>query len=35
VPRVVTAMARDEVHGVSVAPHHHERARVLLYATEG
>jgi AraC-like DNA-binding protein/mannose-6-phosphate isomerase-like protein (cupin superfamily) len=34
VPRVVTAMARDEVHGVSVAPHHHERAQ-LLYATEG
>lgn len=34
VPRVVTAMARDEVHGVSVAPHSHERAQ-LLYATEG
>jgi AraC-like DNA-binding protein/mannose-6-phosphate isomerase-like protein (cupin superfamily) len=34
VPRVVTAMARDEAHGVSVAPHHHERAQ-LLYATEG
>ncbi len=34
VPRVVTAMARDEVHGVSVVPHSHERAQ-LLYATEG
>ena len=34
VPRVVTAMARDEAHGVSVAPHSHERAQ-LLYATEG
>ncbi|MYM24619.1 helix-turn-helix domain-containing protein [Duganella sp. FT135W] len=34
VPRVVTAMARDEAHGASVAPHHHERAQ-LLYATEG
>ncbi|MYM90324.1 helix-turn-helix domain-containing protein [Rugamonas sp. FT82W] len=34
VPRVVTAMARDEVHGVSVRPHSHERAQ-LLYATEG
>ncbi|MYM66619.1 helix-turn-helix domain-containing protein [Pseudoduganella sp. FT55W] len=34
VPRIVTAMARDELHGVSVAPHHHERAQ-LLYATEG
>ncbi|WP_332855893.1 AraC family transcriptional regulator [Duganella sp. S19_KUP01_CR8] len=34
VPRVVTAMARDEVHGVSVTPHSHERAQ-LLYATEG
>ena len=34
VPRVVTAMARDEEHGVSVAPHNHERAQ-LLYATAG
>lgn len=34
VPRVVTAMARDEVHGVSVAPHSHERAQ-LLCATAG
>ena len=34
VPRVVTAMARDEEHGVSVAPHSHERAQ-LLYATAG
>ncbi|MBV6324972.1 AraC family transcriptional regulator [Duganella violaceipulchra] len=34
VPRVVTAMARDAVHGVSAPPHSHERAQ-LLYATEG
>jgi AraC-like DNA-binding protein/mannose-6-phosphate isomerase-like protein (cupin superfamily) len=34
VPRVVTALARDEVHGVTVVPHSHERAQ-LLYATEG
>jgi AraC-like DNA-binding protein len=34
VPRVVTAMARDEKHGVTVRPHSHERAQ-LLYATAG
>jgi AraC-like DNA-binding protein len=34
VPRVVTAMARDEKHGVTVKPHSHERAQ-LLYATAG
>jgi len=34
VPRVVTAMARDEQHGVTVKPHSHERAQ-LLYATAG
>ncbi|WP_444844806.1 AraC family transcriptional regulator [Duganella caerulea] len=34
VPRVVTAMARDAVHGESARPHSHERAQ-LLYATEG
>jgi AraC-like DNA-binding protein/mannose-6-phosphate isomerase-like protein (cupin superfamily) len=34
VPRVVTAMARDEEHGVSGTPHSHERAQ-LLYATQG
>ncbi|SHN04180.1 AraC-type DNA-binding protein [Duganella sacchari] len=34
VPRVVTAMARDEEHGVTGTPHSHERAQ-LLYATQG
>ncbi|MRW84240.1 helix-turn-helix domain-containing protein [Pseudoduganella sp. FT26W] len=34
VPRTVTAMARDEEHGVSGTPHSHERAQ-LLYATQG
>lgn len=34
VPRVVTAMARDALHGFSAQPHSHERAQ-LLYATEG
>jgi AraC-like DNA-binding protein/mannose-6-phosphate isomerase-like protein (cupin superfamily) len=34
VPRVVTAIARDEEHGVSGTPHSHERAQ-LLYASHG
>jgi AraC-like DNA-binding protein/mannose-6-phosphate isomerase-like protein (cupin superfamily) len=34
VPRVVTAISRDEQHGVSGTPHSHERAQ-LLYATHG
>ncbi|MYM37457.1 helix-turn-helix domain-containing protein [Duganella sp. FT50W] len=34
VPRVVTAISRDEEHGISGTPHHHERAQ-LLYATQG
>jgi AraC-like DNA-binding protein/mannose-6-phosphate isomerase-like protein (cupin superfamily) len=34
VPHMVTALAKDEAYGVTVAPHRHERAQ-LLYATEG
>jgi AraC-like DNA-binding protein len=34
VPRVVTAIGRDEEHGVTGIPHSHERAQ-LLYATQG
>lgn len=34
VPRVVTAISRDEEHGATGTPHHHERAQ-LLYATNG
>lgn len=34
VPRVVTALARDAEHGITAAPHSHERAQ-LLYATQG
>lgn len=34
VPRVVTALGRDEKHGVTARPHSHRRAQ-LLYATQG
>lgn len=34
VPRVITAMSRDNVFGDRIAPHSHPRAQ-LLYATEG
>jgi mannose-6-phosphate isomerase-like protein (cupin superfamily) len=34
VPRVVTAMAKDEDYGAGIAPHSHPRAQ-LLYASEG
>lgn len=34
VPRIITAMARDEHHGVTARPHSHRRAQ-LLYATSG
>lgn len=34
VPRVITAMSRENVYGDHIAPHSHPRAQ-LLYATEG
>jgi AraC-like DNA-binding protein/mannose-6-phosphate isomerase-like protein (cupin superfamily) len=34
VPRIVTALAKEEAHGVTIAPHSHARAQ-FLYASEG
>ncbi|RXZ32515.1 AraC family transcriptional regulator [Oxalobacteraceae bacterium CAVE-383] len=34
VPRIVTALAKEEAHGAAIAPHSHVRAQ-LLYASEG